>query len=115
MEEERATITNKNGKKKIIQPLISSLSIGHEGGVAGLLVFGGALAIAGFMAVASFASNKDKAKGKGTYDHQPKPQQLLLEDDGFKSEDHHETTQSLDSLVQDSTTQDGDTTWYVHL
>ncbi|KAL2345447.1 hypothetical protein Fmac_006732 [Flemingia macrophylla] len=55
-------------KRQGKHPLISSLSIGGEGGITGLLVFGGALAFAGFMAVASFASNKQKAK-----DHHPKP------------------------------------------
>nr|KYP50983.1 hypothetical protein KK1_027194 [Cajanus cajan] len=46
---------NKRQGKRKIHPFIS---IGSEGGIAGLLVFGGALAFAGFMAVASFASNK---------------------------------------------------------
>lgn len=109
MEGEKATITNKEGRRKIIHPF-SSLSIGGEGGIAGLLVFGGALAIAGFMAVTSFATNKNKAKG--THHHQPKPQQLLLDDDSCKSEDSHETTKSLASLLQHSTPQDGDVTWY---
>ncbi|XP_029130006.1 uncharacterized protein LOC114916758 [Cajanus cajan] len=87
---------NKRQGKRKIHPFIS---IGSEGGIAGLLVFGGALAFAGFMAVASFASNKRKPK-----DHQPKPQQLLLED-------HHiDTTQTLTSLIQDSTIPHGDAT-----
>ncbi|KAJ1412595.1 hypothetical protein SESBI_20324 [Sesbania bispinosa] len=107
MGDERATITNKHGKKKI-HPFSTTLSIGGEGGITGLLVFGGALAIAGFMAVASFARNKNKAKG--AHHHQPKPQQLLLNDDGCKSEDNHETTQTLTSLLQHSTPQLGDVT-----
>ncbi|TKY61755.1 gar2 protein [Spatholobus suberectus] len=110
MEDKSTTITNRQGKKKI-HPLIS-LSIGGEGGIAGLFVFGGALAIAGFMAVASFASNKHKAKG--THDHQPKPkpkpQQVLLDEHGCKSEEDHDTTQSLTSFIQHSTIQHGDAT-----
>ncbi|KAK7337485.1 hypothetical protein VNO77_18061 [Canavalia gladiata] len=98
MEEERTGITNKHGRKKI-HPL-GSLSIGGEGGITGLLVFGGALAVAGFMAVASFASNKRKAKG--IHDHQPKPipQQLLLDENGCKTQEDHQTNQNLTSLLQ---------------
>ncbi|XP_027349402.1 histone-lysine N-methyltransferase SETD1B-like [Abrus precatorius] len=108
MEDKRITITNKRGKKKI-HPL-SSLSIGGEGGIVGLLVFGGALAIAGFMAVASFASKK--RKGKGTHDHQPKPKQqhILLDQNGCKSEEDHEITQTLTSLLQHSTIHHEDAT-----
>ncbi|KAG4394016.1 hypothetical protein AAZX31_03G196300 [Glycine max] len=103
MEDKRTAITNNQARKKI-HPLIRSLSIGGEGGIAGLVVFGGALAIAGFMAVASFASNKNKAKDTHD-DHQPpkpkpKPQQLLLEEHICKSEEDHDTTQSLTSLIQ---------------
>lgn len=80
----------------------------------GLVVFGGALAIAGFMEVASFASNKNKAKDTHD-DHQPpkpkpKPQQLLLEEHGCKTdhEEDRDTTQSLTSLIQH-----GDAAWYI--
>lgn len=110
MEDKRTAITNNQARKKI-HPLIRSLSIGGEGGIVGLVVFGGALAIAGFMEVASFASNKNKAKDTHD-DHQPpkpkpKPQQLLLEEHICKSEEDHDTTQSLTSLIQH-----GDSTWY---
>ncbi|KAL2954052.1 hypothetical protein AAZX31_19G199900 [Glycine max] len=105
MEEKRTAITNRQGLKKKMHPLISSLSIGGDGGIAGLFVFGGALALAGFMAVGSFASKKHKAKGTHD-DHQPKPkpkpQQLLLEEHGCKTdhEEDRDTTQSLTSLIQ---------------
>ncbi|KAG4916651.1 hypothetical protein JHK87_054208 [Glycine soja] len=105
MEEKRTAITNRQGLKKKMHPLISSLSIGGDGGIAGLFVFGGALALAGFMAVGSFASKKHKAKGTHD-DHQPKPkpkpQQLLLEEHGCKTdhEEDRDTTQNLTSLIQ---------------
>lgn len=70
MEDKRTVITNNQARKKI-HPLIRSLSIGGEGGIVWLVVFGGALAIAGFMEVASFASNKNKAKDTHD-DHQQK-------------------------------------------
>lgn len=113
MEEKRTAITNRQGLKKKMHPLISSLSIGGDGGIAGLFVFGGALALAGFMAVGSFASKKHKAKGTHD-DHQPKPkpkpQQLLLEEHGCKTdhEEDRDTTQSLTSLIQH-----GDAAWYI--
>lgn len=105
MEEER---TNKHRKKKIIP--FSNLTIGGEGGITGLFMFGGALAFAGFMAVASFASKKNKAKR--IHHQQPKPKQFLFDEDRCKSsEDNHETIQSLSSL-QHSTNQVEDVTWY---
>ncbi|RDX63630.1 hypothetical protein CR513_57917, partial [Mucuna pruriens] len=112
MEDKRTTVTNRQGKKKSHLPL-SSISISGEGGIAGLFVFGGALAIAGFMAVASFASNKDKAKE--THDHQPKPkpQQLLLDEHGCKIEEDQDTNKTLTSLIQHSKIQhEEDATWY---
>jgi len=112
MEDKKSIMTNRQGRKKVLP--LSGLCIGGEGGIAGLFVFGGALAIAGFMAVASFASNKQKAKG--THDQQTKakhkPQQLLLDEHECKSEDDHETTQSLASLIKNSSIQNGDATWY---
>lgn len=73
-------------------------------------MFGGALAIAGFMAVTSFA--RDKSKGKGTCEQHAKsksnkPQELFLE-----GEIDHESAKSLSSLLQHSTAQDGDVTCY---
>ncbi|KAK7379012.1 hypothetical protein VNO80_04463 [Phaseolus coccineus] len=112
MEDKKSTITNRQGRKKVLP--LSALCIGGEGGIAGLFVFGGALAIAGFMAVASFASNKQEAKG--THDQQtkpkPKPQQLLLDEHECKSEEDHDTTQSLTSLIKNSSIQNGDATCY---
>ncbi|KAK7396916.1 hypothetical protein VNO78_18079 [Psophocarpus tetragonolobus] len=123
MEDNKRTITNMQGKRKI-HPLIS---IGGEGGIAGLFVFGGALAIAGFMAVASFAvTNKDKDKDKHkpkpkpkptptpTHDHQskPKPKPHACSKN-INEEDHDpDTTQTLTSLIQHSTIQHGDATCY---
>ncbi|CAJ1876723.1 unnamed protein product [Sphenostylis stenocarpa] len=104
-------ITNRQGRKKFLP--LSGLCIGGEGGIAGLFVFGGALAIAGFMAAASFASNKQEAKGTHDQQTKPKPQQLLLAEHECKSEeDHHDTTQSLTSLIQNSSIQHGDATCY---
>jgi hypothetical protein len=88
MEDEK---TNKHGKKKINTSL-GSITIGGEGGITGLLVFGGALALAGFMAVTSFGTRKHKRKAI-----HPHHQQILLDDD---HKDH--------SLVQYSTTQFGE-------
>ncbi|WJX79806.1 hypothetical protein P8452_62888 [Trifolium repens] len=88
MEDEK---TNKHGKKKINTSL-GSITIGGEGGITGLLVFGGALALAGFMAVTSFGTRKHKRKAIHPHHHQ----QILLDDD----KDH--------SLVQYSTTQFGE-------
>ncbi|XLU18654.1 hypothetical protein S245_054720 [Arachis hypogaea] len=89
MGEARANLTNNNsneGKKKI-NPLGSIiLTLGGGGGVAGLVVIGGALAVAGFMAVTSFARNKSNAEAKGmvTHDHH--------EDEcGYKSAEDHKT------------------------
>lgn len=96
-------MTNRLGKRRMIFHPLSSLSIGGEGGIAGLIVFGGALAIAGFMAVASFASNKNKAKD--THDHKHKPKQLSLDERGCKAEEDHGT-------IQHSTIQHQDATWY---
>ena len=113
MEDEGATVTNKQGKKRT-NPLSSIISVGTEGGVAGILVFGGALAVAGYMAVASIASIKNKAKGKAAHDHQPrpnKPQQLLLDECGCKSEEDHKC---FSSFLQHSTTQDVDAAWYIY-
>lgn len=105
MEEER---TNKHRKRKIIP--FSNLTIGGESGIAGLFMFGGALAFASFMAVASFATKRNKTKR--IHHHQPKPKQFLFDDDRCKSsEDNHETTHSLSSL-QHSTDQVEDVTWY---
>lgn len=109
MEDENATITNnKHRKKRIVLPL-TTLPIGGEGGIAGLLVFGGALAIGGVMAAMSLSNNKRKAKAKGTIiHHQPKPQQLFLDnDDGHNIEDNHQTTQTHIQLAN--------VTWYVRL
>ncbi|XP_004494392.1 uncharacterized protein [Cicer arietinum] len=75
MEDEK---TNRHGKKKMHHSL-GTLTIGGEGGITGLLVFGGALAIAGFMAVTSFATQRTKKKAIHPY--QPIPQHLLLDDD----------------------------------
>lgn len=90
MEDEKTT--NKHGKKKI-HTSFGSITIGGEGGITGLLVFGGALAIAGFMAVTSFGSKKHKKK---PIIH-PHHQQLLLDDD--KDSLHDSTTQ----LEEDAT------------
>lgn len=73
MEDER---TNRDRKRKTNTSLGRSLTIGGEGGITGLLVFGGALAIAGFMAVTSFGTKKHKKKS--IHPHQ---QQYLLDDD----------------------------------
>ncbi|QCD98253.1 hypothetical protein DEO72_LG6g2971 [Vigna unguiculata] len=109
MEAKSSVITNKQARKKLLPT--NALCIGGEGGIAGLLVFGGALAIAGFMAVASFANNKQKAKA--TRDQQTKPQQqLLLDEHECKNEDDHDTTQSLTSLVNNSSIENGDATCY---
>ncbi|KAK7284621.1 hypothetical protein RJT34_19370 [Clitoria ternatea] len=89
MEDQRTQITNKQGKKKILP--LSTLSIGGEGGIPGLLVFGGALAIAGFVAVVSFTTNKRKTKANHDHPPKPKPQQLLLDEDGCKSQEDHDT------------------------
>ncbi|XP_057717697.1 uncharacterized protein LOC130932394 [Arachis stenosperma] len=82
MGEARANLTNNNsneGKKKI-NPLGSIiLTLGGGGGVAGLVVIGGALAVAGFMAVTSFARNKSNAKAKG------------MDECGYKSAEDHKT------------------------
>ncbi|KAL5060606.1 hypothetical protein RYX36_032210 [Vicia faba] len=68
MEDER---TNRDGKRKTNTSLgRRSLTIGGEGGITGLLVFGGALAIAGFMAVTSFGTKKHKKKNIHPH-HQP--------------------------------------------
>lgn len=100
----------RQGRNKVLPT--NALCIGGEGGIAGLFVFGGALAIAGFMAVASFASNKQKAKATHDQQTKPKPQQLLLDEHECKSEDDHDTTQSLTSLVKNSSIGNRDATWY---
>jgi len=99
MEDEKTT--NKHGKKKIHTSL-GSITIGGEGGITGLLVFGGALAIAGFMAVTSFGSKKHKKK---VIIH-PHHQQLLLDDDSLQNS----TTQ----LEEDATSYDIATNKYTH-
>ncbi|CAJ2631985.1 unnamed protein product [Trifolium pratense] len=86
MEDEK---TNKHGKKKK-NTSIGSITIGGEGGITGLIVFGGALALAGFMAVTSFGRKKHKRKAI-----HPHHQQILLDED-------------KDSLVPYSTTQFGE-------
>ncbi|GAU11253.1 hypothetical protein TSUD_342440 [Trifolium subterraneum] len=86
MEDEK---TNKHGKKKK-NNCLGSITIGGEGGITGLLVFGGALALAGFMAVTSFGRKKHKRRAI-----HPHHQQILLDED-------------KDSLVQYSTTQFGE-------
>ncbi|KEH24411.1 transmembrane protein, putative [Medicago truncatula] len=90
MEDEKTT--NKHGKKKIHTSL-GSITIGGEGGITGLLVFGGALAIAGFMAVTSFGSKQHKKK---PIIH-PHHQQLLLADD------KHSLQNSTSQLEEDAT------------
>ncbi|WVZ06303.1 hypothetical protein V8G54_019649 [Vigna mungo] len=100
----------RQGRNKVLPT--NALCIGGEGGIAGLFVFGGALAIAGFMAVASFASNKQKAKATHDQQTKPKPQQLLLDEHECKSEDDHDTTPSLTSLVKNSSIGNGDATCY---
>ncbi|CAK8544371.1 unnamed protein product [Lathyrus sativus] len=72
MEDER---TNRDGKRKTNTSLGRSVTIGGESGITGLLVFGGALAIAGLMAVTSFGTKKHKKKS--IHPHQ----QSLLDDD----------------------------------
>lgn len=80
-----------------------SISSGRGGGgIAGLLVFGGALAVSGLIAVASFASNKNKAERPKTPVGEPEPQE---------SDD---TTEGLPSLLQDSTTND-ENAWYTQI
>ncbi|BAT86282.1 hypothetical protein LR48_Vigan03g281900 [Vigna angularis] len=110
MEGKRSVITNKQGRNKVLPT--NALCIGGEGGIAGLFVFGGALAIAGFMAVASFASNKQKAKATHDQQTKSKPQQLLLDEHECKTEDDHDTTRSLTSLVKNSSIGNGDATCY---
>lgn len=83
--------TNKKGERK--RQLVISSSVSNGNGIAGLLVFGGALVVAGFIALSSFATNRNKAKGKSDLtEPEPKPQQLSS-DDNIKSQDHddHET------------------------
>ncbi|XP_058764672.1 uncharacterized protein LOC131638140 [Vicia villosa] len=82
MEDER---TNRDGKRKTNTSLgRRSLTIGGEGGITGLLVFGGALAIAGFMAVTSFGNKKHKRKSI----HPHHQEQYLLDDDDKASLQH---------------------------
>lgn len=95
MEDEKTT--NKHGKKKIHTSL-GSIIIGGEGGITGLLVFGGALAIAGFMAVTSFGSKQHKKKP--IIHPQSHHQQLLL------AHDKDSLQNSTSQLEEDATSYD---------
>ncbi|KAJ1402386.1 putative transmembrane protein [Sesbania bispinosa] len=81
------------------------ISGGGGNGVAGLVVFGGALAVAGFIAVASFATNKNKKTKAPLTKPIPQPQQLSLDNDCKSQDDHEiETTQGLRFLLPHSAT-----------
>ncbi|KAF1861099.1 hypothetical protein Lal_00000518 [Lupinus albus] len=107
MENERVRNTKNDGKKKHYNSVLLSSNISNGGGkrIAGLLVLGGAMAVAGYVAVLSlhsFVTNKKKAKEKSksaVTENEPKPQQLSLED-GCKSQghgdNHTETTSNCD-------------------
>ncbi|XP_019451761.1 PREDICTED: uncharacterized protein LOC109353854 [Lupinus angustifolius] len=109
MEDERVRKTNKDGKKKEYNSVLLSSNISKGGGkrIPGLLVLGGAMAVAGYVAVLSlhsFVTKRNKAKEKSKSDvteHEPKPQQLLLED-GCKSQGHG------DHQIETTSNSDGD-------
>ncbi|KAK7344415.1 hypothetical protein VNO77_13982 [Canavalia gladiata] len=95
MIEEKEKMENKRGRNNS-----GSVITGARGGngIAGLLLLGGAFAIAGFMAVTSFATHKNKPKGALPQPNpKPKLQQLSLE-----------TNQGLHSLLQQSATPTND-------
>ncbi|CAL0300242.1 unnamed protein product [Lupinus luteus] len=96
MVEERVRKRNKDGKKNSQIIFTGSLGSGGGNGIAGLLVLGGAVAVAGFVAVSSlhsFVTNRFKTKANvSVTEPEPKPQNLSLVDNS-KSQyhnDHHE-------------------------
>lgn len=108
---ERVRARKKN--RQLISGSRASDGVGGGGNeIAGLLMFGGALAAAAFVAVVSFAFNKNKTKDAAIHP-KPKPrhqQQLSLEN---SEEDDHEIEtiqEGLGALLQPSTTptNDGD-------
>ena len=99
MEEQK--VMNNNGRKR------TQISInGGGGGIGGLIVLGGALAVTGLIAVASFATKKNKAKNRGF--KKPEFSQEKLDHNGSKNED--ETGQGLSFVLQNSTPND-ETEW----
>ncbi|OIW07004.1 hypothetical protein TanjilG_02638 [Lupinus angustifolius] len=116
MEDERVRKTNKDGKKKEYNSVLLSSNISKGGGkrIPGLLVLGGAMAVAGYVAVLSlhsFVTKRNKAKEKSKSDvteHEPKPQQLLLED-GCKSQGHG------DHQIETTSNSDGDAVSACHV
>ncbi|KAE9618802.1 hypothetical protein Lal_00047827 [Lupinus albus] len=102
MVEERVRRRNKDGKKKSKIIFAGSLSSGGGGnGIAGLLVVGGAVAVAGYVAVSSlhsFVTNRIKAKAKiSVTEPEPKPQQLSLVDN-CKSQYHNHDHETGDAV-----------------
>lgn len=93
---EQQGVTNSGGGRKKNQGSVS-IERGGGGGIAGLLVLGGALAVTGLIAVASFASKRNKGKGRHHQDKSPLSGTLPQESD--------DTSQGLPSL-QDSTAND---------
>lgn len=76
-------------------------SVSHTGnGIGGLVVFGGALAVAGFIAITRFLNKKNK-NTNSSITPKPEPQQLSSEI-AFKSQEDHEieTIKALNSLPQ---------------
>lgn len=69
---------------------ISISSARGSGGIAGLLVFGGALAVTGLIAVASFASNKKKNHNHNNKANTPKSP--VVEPEPQESDDTISTT-----------------------
>ncbi|OIV90981.1 hypothetical protein TanjilG_16941 [Lupinus angustifolius] len=94
MVEERVRRRKKDGRKNSQIIFTGSLSGGGGGnGIAGLLVLGGAVAVAGYVAVSSlhsFITKRIKAKTKvSVTDPESKPQQLSLVDN-CKSQYHND-------------------------
>ena len=98
MEEQK--VMNNNGRKRTH---ISIIGVGGGGGIGGLLVLGGALALIGLIAVTSFATKKNKAKNCGLKKSESESQEKLDHNDS-KNED--DTIQGLGSVLQNSTTND---------